>query len=126
MGTARRVALLGLALVLLGGGLALTARRRDEDEAAAARWAHLIVPVAARPESPDATDVGSLDALARIAEHHGRLILQAGEGDERTYLVRDGGSAYRFRPRRARPEPVPAPAPNVHRLPAPEPARRRG
>jgi signal peptidase I len=96
--TARRLALLGIALALLGGGIALAARRRDAHEAAAARWRHLIVQVAARPDPAQPTDLPDLDALGRVAEHHGRLILQVGEGQGRWFLVEDGGSAYRFRP----------------------------
>jgi signal peptidase I len=123
VGTARRVSLLGLALALLGGGLALVARRRDAGDPAVARHAHLIVPVAARPfHGPHVTEVHDLDALARLAEHHGRLILQVGEGDDRSYVVDEGGHAYRFRPAGAPYDPAPvepaaaSSAPRVRRL----------
>ena len=97
--TARRVALLGLALVLLAAGIALALRRRDEDEAADSAYAHLIVPVGADiVHGRRVTEVDDLDALARLAEHHGRLILRAGEGADRVYVVEEGGNAFVHRP----------------------------
>lgn len=98
--TARRVSLAGLGLVLLLGGVALVARRRDEAPPAG-RHAHLLVPVGGSlPESLPVTEVDDLDALARLAEHHGRLILQVDDGGDRAYVVQEGGHAFRFRPAR--------------------------
>lgn len=96
--TARRAALLGLALVLLASGVALAARRRDDDPADEL-YAHLIVPVGAGVvDGRRVTEVEDLDALARLAEHHGRLILRAGEGADRVYVVEEGGNAFVHRP----------------------------
>jgi signal peptidase I len=104
--TARRVALLGLALLLLGGGIALSTRRRGDEDPAAARHAHLIVSVEELPPGLRVTEVRDLDALARIAEHHGRLILQADEGGRRSYVVAEGSNAFRYRPQPVGPEPA--------------------
>ena len=105
--TARRVSLLGIALLLLLGGLALGLQRRradgDEDEWIQARYGHLIVPVS-RPSDhwANVADVGDFDALVRLAERYGRLILHlVGDG---SYVVEDGRNAYRYRTHA--PEPV--------------------
>ena len=97
--TARRVALLGLAFVLLAGGLALAARRRDGDDSGTGGYEHLIVAVAARPVSDrPVTDVRDLDALARVAEYLGRPILAVGDELDRSFVVEDGAADFRFRP----------------------------
>jgi signal peptidase I len=103
--TARRVALLGLALLLLGAGVALAARRRGADGADdEGPIADLIVPVAGRPpDGREVTDLDDLESLARVAEHHGRLILRVGDGDDRVYLVEDAGVTFRYRPRLPQP-----------------------
>jgi hypothetical protein len=51
------------------------------------------------------TEVADIDALARLAAHHGKLILHVADGPDRSYVVEDGGNAYRYRPGDA-PEPV--------------------
>jgi signal peptidase I len=101
---ARRVALAGLALALLAAGVALVARRRGGGDDGSRRYEHLIVPVASRRvEERTVTDLESLDALARVAEHAGRLILRLEDGRGRAYLVEDGGSVYRYRTEAAMP-----------------------
>ena len=42
----------------------------------------------------------------RLAEHQGKLILQLGDGHDRSYVVEDGSTAYRYRVHA--PEPVTA------------------
>jgi hypothetical protein len=102
--TARRVSLLAVALLLLLGGAALALRHRreerDEHAVIASRYAHLLVPVASLPRAEDATAVADFDALVRVAEHHGRLILHTEDGHGRVYLVEEGGAAYRYPPDR--------------------------
>lgn len=109
--TARRVSLLGIALLLLLGGLALATQRRrqagDEDERIRARYGHLLLPVSSRSGGSDhVIELADIDALVRLAEHRGRLILHVVEGPDRAYLVEDGGTAYRYRIHA--PEPVTA------------------
>ena len=98
--TARRVSLLGIAALLLLGGLALAARRRaaetDEHDLIGARYGHLLLPVAARSgEWTQLIELEDIDALARVAEHHGKLILHV--TDDCSYVVEDGSTAYRYR-----------------------------
>jgi hypothetical protein len=52
------------------------------------------------------TELEDMDALARVAEHHGKLILRVSAGNGRAYVVEDGSSAYRYTLRA--PEPVAA------------------
>ena len=47
-----------------------------------------------------------MDALVRLAEHQGKLILQVTDGSDRYYVVEDGSTAYRYRAHS--PEPVAA------------------
>jgi signal peptidase I len=100
--TARRVSLLGIAALLLLGGLALVARRRrgdgDEHDRIHARYGHLLVPVSGRPAATrHVTDVTDFDALVRLSLHHGKLILHSVEGGDRSYFVDDGNNVYRYR-----------------------------
>lgn len=109
--TARRVSLLGIAALLLLGGAALAAGRRrpegDEHELILARYAHLLLPVSSRSGSWEhVVDLAGMDALVRVAEHQGKLILQLSDGNERSYVVEDGSTAYRYRVHA--PEPVTA------------------
>ncbi len=97
---ARRLSLLGLAGALLLAALAAGSllRRREGDEVAriAARFGPLLLPVAARP--PDwarVTELSDMESLARLAEHHGRMILHLVDGSRHSYVVEEGGSVYR-------------------------------
>jgi hypothetical protein len=118
--TARRLSLLGIAAVLLLGGLALVLRRRRAEESEAeriqARYGHLIVPVSSRSgEWAHVTDLAEMDALVRLAEHHGRLILHLVDGAAHSYVVEDGANAFRYRV--GRPDAVaPVPLPPVRDL----------
>jgi len=107
--TARRVSLLGIAVLLLLGGLALVAQRRrqvgDEHERIRARYGHLLLPVTTRSGTwAQVIELADIDALVRLAEHRGKLILHVVEGPDRSYVVEDGGTAYRYRVHT--PEPV--------------------
>ena len=108
--TARRVALLGIAALLLLGGLVLRLRRRggeDEVDRIESRYGHLIVPVSSRSgDWTQVTELERMEALARVAEHHGKLILRVSHGRGRAYVVEDGASAYRYTLRA--PEPLAA------------------
>ena len=108
---ARRVSLLGLAALLLLGGLALAARRGrpggDENERIAARYGHLLLPVSSRSGSwEQAIQLADIEGLVRLAEHQGKLILHVAEGGDHSYVVEDGSTVYRYRVHA--PEPVTA------------------
>lgn len=109
--TARRVSLLGIAVLLLLGGLALFAGRRrqggDEHERIRARYGQLLLPVSSLSGNwAQVTELADIDALARLAEHQGKLILHVADGPDRSYVVEDGSTAYRYRVHP--PEPVAA------------------
>jgi len=109
--TARALSLAGLAALLLLAGLALvTAGRRQRDEHAliAAAYGHLLVPLRPpAPAWPTVVDLADLDALARLASQHGRMILRVTDGLAYSYVVEGDGVAYRYRP--DAPAPLPAP-----------------
>jgi len=101
VGTARRVSLLGIAALLLLGGLALAAGRRREDgnehDRIQARYGPLLLPVASRSgDWEHVIELADIEALVRLAEHQGKLILQISDGNERSYVVEDGSTAYRY------------------------------
>jgi signal peptidase I len=98
---ARRVSLLGIAALLLLGGVALAAGRRrsdgDEQELILARYGPLLLPVSSRSGNWEhVIELADMEALVRVAEHQGKLILQISDGNERSYVVEDGSSAYRY------------------------------
>jgi signal peptidase I len=100
--TARRVSLLGIAALLLLGGLALAAGRRrqggDEHERILARYGQLLLPVSSRSgDWEHVIELADMEALVRVAEHHGKLILRLTEANDRCYVVEDGSTAYRYR-----------------------------
>ena len=108
---ARRLSLLGIAILLLAGGLALAAGRRrpsgDQHDRIRARHGHLLLPVAARSGGWEhVVELADMDALVRLAEHQGKLILDITEGSDRFYAVEDGSTVYRYRV--DAPEPVAA------------------
>jgi signal peptidase I len=100
--TARRVSLLGIAAMLLVGGLALALGRRrqggDEHERILARYGHLLLPVSSRSGGWEhVVELADMEALVRLAEHQGKLILRITETNDRSYVVEDGSTAYRYR-----------------------------
>lgn len=99
--SARYLSLVGLAVFLLLGGLVLgsfaSRRRVAEHESIQARHGHLLLPVAALPRAgARVIQIATMDALARLAEHHQRLIFQLVEDDRHVYLVEEGGNLYRY------------------------------
>ena len=106
--TARRLSLLGIAALLLLGGLALAAGRRrpagDEHARIRARYGHLLLPVSSRSGNWEhAVELADMEALVRFAEHQGKLILDVVEGNDRSYVVEDGSTVYRYRVHAAEP-----------------------
>jgi len=101
VGTARAIALGGIAIILcvLAATVAyLRTRRRDESATIRARYGRMIVPVAHvwQPPGVAAIDVSDMEALVRIAEHYDRSILcESGEqGDE--FWVTDESGYFRY------------------------------
>jgi signal peptidase I len=99
--TARRSAILGLALAVVGLLVGSALRRREQgDETAriAARYGAMLVPV----DSVDGlgqritADVAAIDALVRIAQRYDRVVLHVQEGDAHAYFVEDDGCLFRY------------------------------
>jgi signal peptidase I len=107
---ARALAVLGLlgslaALVAssaLGGG----GEKDDDLEAIASRFGSLVVPVGKPRHTTEgwAIDVETFEALAKLAERYDRAILHQRGSWGDSYLVEDGGVAYRFTPQATPPE----------------------
>lgn len=101
--TARRLALLGLAVALLVAGLAGLAARRDRRAGPTSRVAALLgdrLVTLSRPPSPDdrpVTELGDLPSLVQIAEHYDRIVLHWYDGHGHVYQVDDGSGTYRLR-----------------------------
>jgi len=94
-----------LAALLAGAAAFLTRRAEREDEHAQIErelgdW---IVPIASGivPTSP-VLEVEDMDSLVQIAEHYERMILRERTETGFAYLVDEGGSVYRYEPRRRR------------------------
>jgi signal peptidase I len=103
VGVARMVAVLGvlaslLALAVFGGLLPLGSVGGEEIPA---RYRSMLVPVGKpRHSAVDGwvVDVDSFQALAQLAEHYDRLILHQHHTKGESYLVEEGGIAYRYTP----------------------------
>lgn len=101
--TARTASAVLLLLALLAaGGLAVAVRRSGpvaEADRIRARHRDLLLPVlpvvltAGRP----VVDVPDMDALAKLAQRYGLLVLHWERGGVTTYVVQDEGTTYRFR-----------------------------
>ena len=79
----------------------------DEHERIRTRYGHLLLPVSSRSGSWEhAIELAEIEALVRLAEHQGKLILHVVEGGDRSYVVEDGSTVYRYRVHA--PEPVAA------------------
>ncbi len=97
----RAIALVALAIFTLIA-FAMLIGDADPTERINRRYRHLIVPVTRMPPSRGRPpiDVSSIDALARLAERSGRLILHDQREDVDNYLIIDQGTRFRFRARR--------------------------
>jgi len=137
--TGRALSLIGLVASLLVGLLAFGTlrKRQDGDEPAriAGRYSHLLLSVASRSQPLGRViELADIESLVRLAEHHGRMILDLSEDGAHTYVVEEGGSVYRYRPGEAPSEDPPpnearpleeAPAVEDNGAPAPRLRRRR-
>lgn len=118
---ARAVGPVAVVLAMLAMLIVITLVRRSapvaERERIRRRYGALILPVlpialaAGRP----VVDVPDVDALARLAERYGLLVLAWSRGGVDTYVVQDEGATYRYRSGSCAPQQV---------LPVPEPARQ--
>lgn len=108
----RTVALVigGIALlVLTATGLVLILSGNDEASRIEARYGSMIVPLSEMPTPMTAPiDVASIDALSKVAEQLGHMILHFGSGARHTYLVPSEGTFYRYRTRGQARQEVPA------------------
>jgi signal peptidase I len=105
---ARRIALYGLALVVLALAALLAclrlalvrgrARPRDESASIRARYGRMIVPVARVWQLPGVPviDVADMEALAQIAEHYDRSILHEVAEDGEAFWVTDESGQFRY------------------------------
>lgn len=99
---ARRIALAGGALALLGALAAALAglragRSGDEVSRIEAKYGSWLVPVAPRRHSAEnVVEVESIDALARLAERYERMILHERSTSHHGYIVEEGGLTYRY------------------------------
>lgn len=99
--TARRIALGGIALVVLAL-LAILAlprpRRKSESTAIRSRYGRLIVQVERVWQLPGVPviDVADMDALARIAEHYDRSILHETTDEGEAFWVTDESGQFRY------------------------------
>jgi signal peptidase I len=86
------LAFLALALVHGRGATLTEAERIDR------RHRGAIVPIEwGDDDARRIVDVATIDALARIADHHDALLLHRHDGDRDEYLVEAGESTYRYR-----------------------------
>ena len=91
---------LAYSLLAAAAALLLSGRRgiRDEPARIAARHGRMLVEVASHSVDPSRVlDLPDMSTLARIAEHHGRLILHTVEGGAHVYLVEEGETVFRYR-----------------------------
>jgi hypothetical protein len=86
-------------LILLGIGR--RSRERGEHERIEARYGRMLVSVVGGTADrlPQAVDVDSMETLVLLAAHYDQVVLHDDAGGRHTYFFRDGGIAYRYRPR---------------------------
>jgi signal peptidase I len=99
--TLRLFAPIGFLIALAGAlALALVVARSPafgESTRIQHKYGHMIVPITAGADLGwPAIDVGSIKALARLAESGGQLILHNHDDMTDTYLVNDQGTVYRY------------------------------
>ena len=99
---ARWIALAGLLLAAVGlgtfGGLVLLASRVDRTSLVELKYGPLMVGVGrgGDPSGGRLVDVRSVDDLARLAQHHGLMILHRAGPEGHWYFVQDGQTIYRY------------------------------
>ena len=115
VGTARTAALVAVALALLGAALVLGLTRVTGPvaEAERVRRRHKdlmlrVMPVAPTPGRP-LVDVGDAEALVRIAQRYGLLVLHWERSGVTTYVVQDESTTYRYRVGAGQEAPAPVP-----------------
>jgi signal peptidase len=103
LGLARILALAGVLASLFGlavlGGLLPVGRFQGEE--IPARYRSMLVPVGKPKHSAVegwVVDVDSFEALGQLADHYDRLILHQRHPKGESYLVEEGGVAYRYTP----------------------------
>jgi signal peptidase I len=116
VGTARAVALIGIAVVIAGliamlAFLRLRERPGDEASSIRARYGHMIIPVGhvTQPDGTSVIDVADMEALVRIAEHYDRSILHETTAGGEAFWVTDESGQFRYAigaPALAAPQPV--------------------
>lgn len=110
--TVRGLLLAVAAACIVGAGVVVVrqgrAREVDRERRVADRYGVPIVSVAefSSPFSPTTVDVDSMEDLVRLAEHHGRVILQSKQGGG-GFLVQDDTTIYRYGGRLGPPPPPP-------------------
>lgn len=131
----RILAAVGLVLSLLAVMILAVMRRRlgrlAEPEQIEAQYRHMIVPIAddAAFLGQEPVDLASMDALVRLAEHYGRLILHSHRNGGDSYLLDDGAVLYRYRVGKAAGRGISVPRVQVQGSPAAtasHPALRNG
>jgi signal peptidase I len=129
----RFLAVVGLLMSSLAGialGIMLQRRGRlAEPEQIEAQYRNVIVPIAddAAFLDQEPVDLASMEALVRLAEHYGRLILHSRRNGADSYLLDDGAVLYRYRVGKAAGKSVNVPraaAPGAAAVTASHPALR--
>lgn len=90
----------GLLMMLATASTYAVGRRKGGWSPISSRHAHLLVPVEAMTRSADrpVVEVASMEALVRLAKHHGHLVLHQIEDGRPRYLVELLGTTYTHRP----------------------------
>jgi hypothetical protein len=116
--TARAIALIGIALVIVALIAVLAFLRpqgRDEADTIRSRYARYIVPVSHVAQLPGVAviDVADMDSLVRIAEHYDRSVLHESTDDGDAFWVTDESGQFRYAPRAVAAEQALAAEPEV-------------
>jgi len=99
---ARWVSLAGLLLAAAGfglfGAIVMRASRHDGKAVVDLKYGPLLVGVGkgGEPTGGQMVEVRSIDDLARLAQHHGLMILHREAPDGHWYYVQDGATVYRY------------------------------
>ena len=102
VGRARWISLAGLFVAACGlgtfGAIVVRAARTNRTALVDLKYGPLLVGVGrgGDPSGGRIVDVRSVDDLARLAQHHGLMILHRASGDGHWYFVQDGETIYRY------------------------------